>query len=70
MKDSAGAQRILDNGRSAEARAEQIGDGGFAWSQSVVFRKGPHLIRIVAWQSTPDTPKALLALARGVDAKL
>jgi hypothetical protein len=70
MKESAGARRILENSRGAEARSEKIGDGGFAWSQSIVFCKGPHLIRIVAWQSTPDTPQALLALARGVEAKL
>jgi hypothetical protein len=70
MKDPAGALQILESSRSSEARAEKIGDKGLAWSQSIVFCKGPHLIRIVAWQSTPDTPKALLVLARGVEAKL
>lgn len=70
MKDSSGAQRILENGRSAEAHSEQIGDAGFSYSQSVVFRKGPHLVRIVAWQSTPGTQQALVALAHGVAAKL
>lgn len=70
MRDAAGATRILENGRSAEARTVQLGDAGFAYSQSVVFRKGSHLVRIVAWQSGPDTPNALLALARSVEAKL
>ena len=70
MKDAGGARKILENSRSAEARTEKIGDDGLAWSQSIVFCKGPHLIRIVAWQSTPDTQQALLALARAVDAKL
>lgn len=70
MKDSSGAQRILENGRSAEAHTESIGDAGFSFSQSVVFRKGPYLVRIVAWQSTPGTQQALVALARGVAAKL
>lgn len=70
MKDATGAGRILENGRSGDAGTEKIGDAAISYSQSVVFRKGPYLVRIVAWQSTPDTPQALLALARGVEAKL
>jgi hypothetical protein len=40
------------------------------YAQSVIFRKGPYLVRIVAYESTPDAPQALLALAHGVEAKL
>jgi hypothetical protein len=36
----------------------------------VIFRKGPYLVRIVAYESTPDAQQALLALAHGVEAKL
>ena len=32
--------------------------------------QGATLVRIVAYESTPDTPQALVALARGVEAKL
>jgi hypothetical protein len=70
MKDAAGAQKIMDNGRSADAHTAQVGDAGFAYAQSVVFRKGPVLVRIVAYELTPDTPQALLALAHGVEKKL
>lgn len=70
MRDAGGATRIFENGHSADARTVPLGDAGFAYSQSVVFRKGPHLVRIVAWQSNPQTADALLALARGVEAKL
>jgi len=41
-----------------------------AYEQSVIFRKGPYLVRIVAYESTPGTPQALMALAHGVEAKL
>jgi hypothetical protein len=70
IKDGPGADRILQTGRSNEARSEKIGDAGYSYSQSVVFRKGPYLVRIVAWQSTPGTQQALIALAHGVEAKL
>ncbi len=48
----------------------QLGDEGVQYAQSVTFRKGPYLVRIVAYESTPDTPQELVALAHGVEAKL
>jgi hypothetical protein len=48
----------------------QLGNAGLAYAQSVIFRKGPYLVRIVAYESTPDGEQALMALAHGVEAKL
>jgi len=70
MGDDAGATKILEVGRSPEARPMQLGDSGFAYAQSVAFRKGHYLVRIVAYQPSPDTPQALVALAHGIEAKL
>jgi hypothetical protein len=70
MNDAAGARKIMDAAKAADAKQVLLGDSGFAYSQSVVFRKGPYLVRIVAYVSTPETQEALLALARGVEAKL
>ena len=47
-----------------------IGDAAVAYGQSVIFRKGIYLVRIVAFQSTPGASDALQALARGIEAKL
>ncbi|MGD0519621.1 MAG: DUF6599 family protein [Terracidiphilus sp.] len=69
MGDAAGARKILETGTS-DAKPIQLGDAGVAYAQSVIFRKGPYLVRIVAYESTPGTPQALLALAHGVEAKL
>ena len=70
MGNPVGAQKILETGQSKDARAVQIGDAGIAYAQSVAFRKGPYLVRIVAYQSLPDGSQALMALAHGVEAKL
>jgi hypothetical protein len=70
MGDAGGARKILENGQGNDAKTVQLGDGGIAFAQSVAFRKGPYMVRIVAYQATPDTPQALMALARGVEAKL
>jgi len=70
MGDAAGAHKILTTGQTSDAKALQLGDEGVQYGQSVTFRKGKTLVRIVAYESTPTTPQALLALAQGVQAKL
>jgi hypothetical protein len=70
MNGAAGARKILEAGQTKDAKTVQLGDAGVAYAQSVIFRKGPYLVRIVAYESTPDAPQALLALAHGVEARL
>jgi len=65
-----GAREILATGLTRDAQPLQLGDEAVQYAQSVIFRKGPYLVRIVAYESTPTTPQALLALAHGVEAKL
>jgi hypothetical protein len=70
MSDAAGATKILSTGQTSEAKSIQLGDAGIQYAQSITFRKGRYLVRIVAYESTPGAPQALLALAHGVEAKL
>ncbi len=70
MGDSAGAQKILGKSQSKDAKTVSVGDAGIAYAQSVTFRKGPYLVRIVAYEDTPGAQQALIALAHGVEAKL
>lgn len=70
MGDAAGARKIFETGQASDAKPVQLGDAGIAYSQSVIFRKGPYLVRIVAYESTPDSQQALLALAHGIEGKL
>src|SRR5215471_3508344 len=51
-----GAKTILDRGHTKEAQSVRLGDEGLQYAQSVNFRKGLYLIRIVAYESSPDTP--------------
>ena len=69
MADAAGASKILAAGQTKEGAPVQVGDGGVSYAQSILFRKGATLVRIVAYESTPATPNALLALAHGVEGK-
>ena len=65
-----GAHKILEKSQSKDAKTVSLGDAGIAYAQSVTFRKGPNLVRIVAYESTPGAQQALIALAHGVEAKL
>jgi len=70
MGDSAVARKILETGQTNDAKSVQLGAAAVAREQRVTFRKGPYLVRIVAYQTAPDGPPALPALAHGVEAKL
>jgi len=70
MGDATGARTIFEKGQTGDAQKASLGDAGIAYAQSVVFRKGPYLVRIVAYEDTPSTQQALIALARGVEARL
>ena len=54
MSGADGARKILEAGQTRDARNVQLGDEGVQYAQSVIFRKGHYLVRIVAYESTPD----------------
>ena len=70
MSNADGARTILQNAQAGDSKPVQLGDGGVAYTQSITFRKGVYLVRIVAYQSYADGPQALMALAHGVESKL
>ena len=70
MGNPDGARTILEKAKAGDAKPVQLGDDGVAYAQSVTFRKGLYVVRIVAYQSFADGPQALMALAHGVEAKL
>ncbi len=70
MSDANGAKNIFESEPAGSSQSVQLGDAARASSQSVVFRKGPYLVRIVAYQETPDVQQALMGLGKGIESKL
>lgn len=70
MKTAAGAKTILDADPPMDSKPVQLGDAGRLYGQSVLFRKGPYLVRITAYNPTPNVANALTALAHGVESRL
>jgi hypothetical protein len=66
----AGAQSVMDAEPSAGSRPVEIGDAARLFGQSLVFRRGPYLVRIVAYQDTPENGDALRSLAQAIAAKM
>jgi hypothetical protein len=70
MSTADGAKSIFESEPAVGAASAPIGDAARLYSQSLVFRKGPYLVRIVAYQASPRLQQALLALGRGIQSKL
>ncbi len=68
--DSSGAKSIFDSEPAANATLPQLGDAAHLFEQSLIFRKGRYLVRIVAYEANPQIQNALLDLGKFIDQKL
>ena len=70
MKEAGGAHKMIAAGQSADGKAVQVGDEAIQYAQSLSFRKGATLVRIVSYQANPETSEALLSLGHAIAGKL
>lgn len=70
MGSAEGAEKIFKSEPAIGVNPIQLGDGARLSSQSLVFRKGAYLVRIVAYQESAETQQALLQLGHGIEPRL
>jgi hypothetical protein len=70
MSSPEGARTTFDSEPAADARKAPLGDAARLYTQSLVFRKGPYLVRIVAYRESPGLEQALVKLGQGIEEKL
>jgi len=70
MAAPAGARRIFEGESPEGSRPESVGDAARLYGMSLTFRRGRAFVRLVAYQEDPQTPGALVELARAVARKL
>ena len=70
MENPEGAAKIFDAEPAGDAKIVQLGDGARLYAQSLIFRKGPDLVRIVAYEGSAETGQAILELGRSIDRRL
>jgi hypothetical protein len=70
MGNAEGAERIFNSEPAVDGKPIQLGDGARLHSQSLVFRKGAFLVRIVSYEESAETQPALLQLGHGIELRL
>ena len=70
MATTGGPGKIMDSESSQDSQPVPLGDSGRLYGASLIFRKGPYLVRLVAFKQSPEVGKALVELARGIERKL
>jgi len=70
MGNAEGAEKIFKSEPAADVKPIQLGDKARLSSQSIVFRKGAYLVRIVAYEESAETQQALLQLGQGIELRL
>jgi hypothetical protein len=70
MSSPAAAKAIFDSEPAMDAQTPALGDAARLYTQSLIFRKGPYLVRIVAYQESPQLPPALLDLGHAFESRL
>jgi len=69
MSSAAGARTILESEQGA-AKSVPLGDRAQLYAGSLVFCKGSHLVRIVAYKQSPEVAPALQDLGREIERHL
>jgi hypothetical protein len=70
MGNTEGAEKGFESEAAVDVKPIQLGDGARLSSQSLVFRKGTFLVRIVAFEELAETQQALLQLGHGIELRL
>jgi len=70
MSNSAGAKSIFESEPPMNAQTPSLGDAARLYSQSLIFRKGRYLVRMVAYQDSPELTQAMFNLGVAIEKRL
>lgn len=70
MSSAEGAKTIFESEPAIDSQSPSLGDAARLFSQSLIFRRGPYLVRIVAYQESAQIAPAMLTLGHAVEKKL
>jgi hypothetical protein len=70
MSSATGAQKIFESEPAGTAKNAGVGEASRLFKQSLTFRKGEYLVRIVAYQEAPQLEQEMVELGRAIERKL
>lgn len=65
-----GARKVFDAESSVGSQPVELGDGARLAKGALIFRQGPYLVRLVAYEDAPDLGNALVELGKAIELKL
>jgi len=65
-----GARKVFEGESSVGTQPVELGDGARLAKGALIFRKGPYLVRLVAYEDAPDLGNALVELGNAIELKL
>jgi len=66
MRNATGAQQVFEAQPPNGSQPLQVGDSARLYPGTLMLRKGRFFVRLVAYEVEPETPEALLSLARSI----
>jgi len=70
METPRGAASVFESESSAGSRPVALGDAGRSYGQSLTFHRGAFFVRLVAYQDTPQTERALIGLGQAIERRV
>lgn len=70
MKSADGPRKLLESESAADSKSARVGEDARLYATSLVFRKGPYLVRVIAYEERPEIGKALVELGQAIEKKL
>ncbi len=70
MGNAEGAEKILKSEPVVDVKPIQLGNEARVSSQSLVFRKGVYLVRIVVYEESVETQQAIVGLGQAIEQRL
>jgi hypothetical protein len=70
MTSGEGAGKIFDSEPARNAKPVSLGDSARLSGQSLIFHKGRYLVRIVAYEGSPEVQQGIVELGRGLAERL
>ncbi len=70
MENAEGAKKIFESEPAVDVKPIQLGDEARESSQSLVFRKGAYLVRVVAYEESAETQQAIVGLGQAIELRL
>lgn len=70
MSNADGPKAIFDAEPAMDAATPQVGEAARMFKQSLLFRKGRYLVRIVAYQDSPELEQGMIDFGRAIQKRL